>query len=102
MYITVFAHFWGEDNCFAIYALKYLFIYLFIYLLLERGEGRKRGRGTSMCEIHWLPLTHPQMVTRPATQACALTGNRTCDISVCRLMLNPLSHSSQGSQSTFY
>ena len=32
----------------------------------------------------------------PATQACALTGNQTGDLSVCRLALNPLSHTSQG------
>ena len=29
------------------------------------------------------------------TQACALTGIRTGDLSVCRLALNPLSHTSQ-------
>ena len=35
------------------------------YLFLERGEGKERGRETSMCEtnIDWLPL------------ACALTGD---------------------------
>ena len=51
-----------------------------------------------MCErnISWLPLTCPQLGTWPATQACALTGNRTSDLSVCRLALNPLSHTSQG------
>ena len=43
----------------------------------------------------WLPLTHPQPGTWPATQACALTGNRTSDLSVFRPALNPLSHTSQ-------
>ena len=30
------------------------------------------------------------------TKACALTRNQTCDPLVCRLVLNPLSHTSQG------
>ena len=42
-------------------------------------------------------LTHPPSGTQPATQACALTGNRTHDPLVHRLALNPLSHASQGS-----
>ena len=51
-----------------------------------------------MCERHMdqLPLTHPQLGTKPETQACALTGNRTWDLSGHRLLLNPLSHTSQG------
>ena len=43
-----------------------------------------------------LPLTRPLLGTWPATQACVLTGNRTGDPLVCRLALNPLSHTSQG------
>ena len=56
----------------------YFFIKGFIYLLLEGEGGWKRGRETSMCEryIDRLPLAHPQLGTWPATQACALTGNR--------------------------
>ena len=51
-----------------------------------------------MCEkyIDWLPLVHPQLGTWLVTQACALTGSRTSNLSVCRLALNPLSHTSQG------
>ena len=49
----------------------------------------------------WLPLTCPPLGTRPATQACALTGNRTGNPPVCRLELNPLSYTSQGSAVTF-
>ena len=51
-----------------------------------------------MCErsISRLPLTHLQMGPWPATQACALAGNRTSKLLVCRLGLNPLSHTSQG------
>ena len=46
--------------------------------------------------IDWLPLARPQPRTRPATQECALIRNQTSDLSVCRLELNPLSHTSQG------
>ena len=44
--------------------------------------------------IDWLLLTHPYLGTSPATQACALIGNLTGDLSICRLVLNPLSHTS--------
>ena len=69
----------------------------FIYLFLDRGEGREEERERNINE--WLPLARPLLGTWPATQACALTGNRTCSPSVCRLALNPLSHTSQGSAS---
>ena len=49
----------------------------------------------------WLPLAHSQLGTWPATQACALTGNRTGDPLVCKPALNPLSHTSQGAKNTF-
>ena len=38
----------------------------------------------------------PTLGTWPATQACALTGNRTSDLLVCRPAFNPLSHTNQG------
>ena len=44
----------------------------------------------------WLLLAHPPLGTQPATQACALTGNRTDDPLVHRLARNPLSHTSWG------
>ena len=47
--------------------------------------------------IDLLPLAHPQLGTWPATQACALTGNQTSNLLVLELVLNPLSHTSQGS-----
>ena len=66
----------------------------FIYLFLEREEGREKER-----ERHtnvWLPLVRPSPGTWPATQACALTGNRTGEPLVRRPALNPLSYTSQG------
>ena len=62
----------------------------FIYLFLEREERRERNINV------WLPLAHRLLRTWPATQACALTRNWTGDPLVCRLSLNPLSHTSQG------
>ena len=46
------------------------------YLFLERREGTEEEREeTPMCERNnRLPLSHPQLGTWPATQACALTG----------------------------
>ena len=50
------------------------FIYLFIF---RNGEKREKERERN---IHvWLPLARPLLGTWPATQACALTGNRTGD-----------------------
>ena len=56
----------------------------FIYFQKEGKGGRKRGRETLMCEryINQLPLTRPQLGTWPATQAFALTGSQTSDLSL--------------------
>ena len=65
-----------------------------IYLLLESAEGREKERERNINV--WLPLACPTGGTWPATQACALTGNRTSDPLVCRRELSLLSHTSQG------
>ena len=51
-----------------------------------------------MCEgkSNRLPLSRPHLGTWPATQAHALNGNRTGNLWVCRSVLSPLSHTSQG------
>ena len=76
----------------------YLFIYLylkkFIYLFLERGVGREKERERNFNML--LPLAQPLLGPWPATQACALTGNQTINPLVCRLVLSPLRHTSQG------
>ena len=59
-----------------------------------REEGRREGRGKEGCL-----LCAPLLGTWPAIQACALTGNRTSDPLVHRLVLSPLSYTSQGSTS---
>ena len=74
----------------------YLFICLFVFkILFLQREGREKERERN---IHvWLPLVRPFLATWPETQACALTGNRTCDPSVHNPALSPLSHTSRGS-----
>ena len=74
---------------------KILRFYLFIF---RQGEGgRKREKYINA----WLLLMCPLLGSWPATKARALTGNRTGDPLVCRLALNPLSHTSQGKKYTF-
>ena len=76
----------------------FFFKIVFSYFQREDKGGRKRGRKTSMCErnLDQLALACPLLGTWLATQACALTVNRTSDLSVRRPTLNPLSHTSQG------
>ena len=63
--------------------------YIFKLYFLEEAE---RGRTINV----WLPLVHTLLGTWSATQESALSGNRTSDPLVCRPVLNPLSHTSQG------
>ena len=63
----------------------------FIYLFLEWEEEREKQRKKN---INWLPLICPYSGARPATQAWALTRNRTSNILVCQTMPNPARASS--------
>ena len=49
--------------------------------------------------MDWLLVTRPQLGTWLATQACALTENQIDSLLVCKLELNPVSHTSQGEES---
>ena len=80
--------------------LFFLTIYLFLKILfiLERKDGRKREkhqcvRDTLLCCLLHTPNWGPGLQPR---QACALTRNRTGDLSVRRPARNALSHTSQG------
>ena len=78
---------------------------IFFYLFLGRGEGREkeRERDIDVRETYICCLSHdPQPGTKPATQACVLTRNRTGNLSACRSALNPLSHTSQGQKEIFW
>ena len=85
-----------KDVLYLLFKISYLFIYLFIF---REGEGREKERERNI-NVR-LPLMCPLLGTWPATQACALTGNRTGDPLVCRLPLKPLSHTSQGEKIYF-
>ena len=74
--------------------------YLFVCLFLESGKGREKESKRNINV--WLPLMCCPLGTWPATQACALTGNRTSDPLFCRPVLSPLSYSSQGPVLNFY
>ena len=67
--------------------------YLFIF---RQREGERKGN-TNVC----LPLVHPLLGALPTTQVCALTGNRTSDPLVHRVVLNLLIHTSQGGKFWF-
>ena len=58
--------------------------------------GAMKGPQTERERDHKAASHAPPLGTWPATQACALTGNQTSNPSVHRLVLNPLSHTSQG------
>ena len=69
--------------------IHFLFFKGFISLFLERKE--KEREGNINVWLHSCPL----LGTWLATQACALTGNRTGNSLVRRPALNPLSYTSQ-------
>ena len=70
-----------------------MILFFIIYLFFSEGKrGKERERNINV----WWSLAHPQLETWPVTQACAPTGNQTSDPLVSRLLLNPLSHTSQG------
>ena len=77
------------------------FVCLFTYLLIFRKKGREGERGGEKYRcmhekyINWLPLEHTQLGTWTTTQACALSGNQTSDLLVCRPVLNPLRHTAR-------
>ena len=72
------------------YFLRILFIYF-----LEKGKGREKKRERER-NMDQLPLTCLQPGTWPTNLACALIGNRTSILLVCRVTLNPVSYTSQG------
>ena len=56
-----------------------------------------RERNIDVQEIYGLVSScTPLTGTQRTTQACALTGNQTGDLSALRPTLNPLSHTNQG------
>ena len=74
------------------FSVSFLRSYLLIFK--ERGREGEREGEKHQCVV----ASHaPSLGTWPTTQVCALTGNQASDLLVRRLVLNPLSHTSQGS-----
>ena len=84
--------------CCTCYSISpYFFLRFYLFIFRDEKEGRKRRREREG-EEHQCVVVSCASPTRdpPATQACALTGNRTGDPLVHRLGLSPLSHRSRG------
>ena len=86
-FVVILSFFFAAVLFFVLFLKKILFIFI------DRGEGRDKERERNINV--WLPLMSPLLGTWLATRACALTGNWTDDPLVPRLMLNPLSYTSQ-------
>ena len=72
----------------------YLFLKIFIYFQRD-GKGRRK-RKKHLCERETLISCLVHALTRTEPTACALTRNQTCDLSLCKVMLNELSHTGHG------
>ena len=60
------------------------------YLFLERGEGREKERGRNISV--WLPLTCPHTGDLARNPGMCPDRESNSDLLVCRLVINPLSH----------
>lgn len=75
---------------------RYLFIHPFIHLFISyrgRGAGGEKHRYEREILTSCLPYL-PQLGVDPAIQVCSLPGNRSSNLSVHRMALSQLSHSS--------
>ena len=92
--LNVFSFFSNIERDLPIFFKRF---YLFIFR--ERGREREREGEKHRCKretsIGCLSYA-PQPGTDPATQACALTRNETCNLLLFRIMSNPLIHAGQG------
>ena len=77
--------------------------YLFIFWRERGKEGERKGekycrkKETSIGCLLYVPWQG----TKPATQACTLTGNRTGDLPLCGMMSNQLTHIGQDQDHMF-
>ena len=87
------------------YFIFLIFKIFYLFIFRERGgEGEREGENHP-CEkessFSWLPYM-PWAGKEPTTQACALTGNWSSDILLCRRTPNQLRHTGQGSPFKIY
>ena len=88
----------GPPECYYLEVFFFFFKILFIYFWEGERREKERERNINV----WLLLVCPQLGTWPATQAWALTGNRSSDLLVHRPALSPLSHTSRGWRYSLY
>ena len=105
----------GESNIFSyfsdclclwtVFFVRHLFLNTkvfkryFLFSFRQRGREGEREEKKYQCVV--ASCTPHNGEPDPTTQACALTGNQTGNPLVCRLVLNPLSHTSQGHKQLF-
>ena len=70
-----------------------IFFFKILFIFRQRGREGERDGEKHQCVV---ASCTSLLGIWSATQACALTGNRTGNPLVCRPALNPLSHTSQG------
>ena len=81
LYIDFFAALSSKGQGFQ-RSLLNIYFFNFIYFFVQTGDGREKEKERNINV--WLPLAHPH------------TGDLACNPLVHRLALNPLSHTSQG------
>ena len=80
---------------------SFFFLFLFLIFRERRREGKREGE-KHQCKIETsigCVLYVSWLGAELTTQACALTRNRTGDLSLCGTTTNQLSHTSKGSNS---
>ena len=83
----------------SLFSLVFIFLKEFVYLFLRDGgrEGEREGRSINVRKSSIGCLLYaPHPGTKPATQACALTGNRTGNLLLCGVTSNQVSHTGPG------
>ena len=76
-----------------VFILFYFLLGFYLFIFREGGREGEREREKHQCVVASLTTPSGDLA---GNQALALTGNRTSDPLVHRLVLNPLSHTSQG------
>ena len=71
-------------------------------LFIFRVRGREEETEEEKHQSDRLPPVHAPSGTKPTTQTCAPTGNRTGDPVPCRMTPNQLNHTTQDRTETFY
>ena len=83
---------WNTELILLLLCINFTYLLLLLFIIIIEKGREKEERNINV----WLPLGWPLLGTWHTIQACGPTGNPTGDPLVHRLVLNPLSHTSQG------